>query len=358
MSKSQDVPEKLQAQIIPYLAPAVKELLSSLSPSYQNQLEEIRLRLGKPLCLRLMNSEIFLTGSGKPTGWAEEGYVVQEDDITRTLAAISGNSIYALEEELRRGFITILGGHRVGLAGKTIVESGQIRSMKEFSGLAIRIAREVPGCGDQLAGKILDEQGLPYNTLIISPPRCGKTTDLRDLARRLSQNLHVVIIDERSEIAGCFHGKPQLDVGPRTDVLEGCPKALGIVMAIRALSPQLLITDEIGRREDTEAIEECLNAGVRIIATAHASSLEDLRRRPVIQEMFKQQGFRLVVVLSRRKGPGTIEKVIPLGQTGGKYADQNNWRQSYRLSNRVDRAAESISINPSHAGHQADADGN
>jgi len=350
MSKTQAVPEKLQAQIIPYLAPAVKELLSNLPLSYQNQLEEIRLRLGKPRCLRLMNGEIFITGSGKPTRLAEEGYLVREDDITRTLAAISGNSIYALEEELRRGFITILGGHRVGLAGKTIVENGQIRSMKEFSGLAIRIAREVPGCSDQLAEKILDEQRLPYNTLIISPPRCGKTTVLRDLACRLSQSMQVVIIDERSEIAGCFQGKPQLDVGPRTDVLEGCPKALGIVMAIRALSPQLVITDEIGRREDTEAIEECLNAGVRIIATAHAGSLEELQRRPVMQEMFKRQGFRLVAVLSRRKGPGTIEKIIPLGQTGGKYADQNNWRQPYRLSHRMDGAAKSLSINSSHAG--------
>lgn len=317
MSRNQAMPEKLQAQIIPYLAPVIKELLINLPSTYQNQLEEIRLRLGKPLCLHLMKNETFVTGSGKLTRLAEEGYLVKEDDITRTLAAISGNSIYALEEELRRGFITIKGGHRVGLAGKTIVENGQIRSMKEFSSLAIRIARELPGCGDKMVGQILDGHGLPYNTLIISPPKCGKTTILRDLTRQLSRDLNVVIIDERSEIAGCFQGEPQLDVGPRADVLEGCPKALGIVMAIRALSPQVIVTDEIGRYEDTEAIEECLNAGVRIIATAHASSMEDLKRRPVIQEIFKQQSFQIVVVLSRRKGPGTMEKIIRLGQTGG-----------------------------------------
>ena len=317
MSRNQAMPEKLQAQIIPYLAPTIKELLANLPSAYQNQLEEIRLRLGKPLCLHLIKSETFITGSGKLTRLAEEGYLVNEDDITRTLAAISGNSVYALEEELRRGFITIKGGHRVGLAGKTVMENGQIKSMKEFSTLAIRIARELPGCGDKLTGQILDEHKLPYNTLIISPPRCGKTTILRDLTRQLAQGLNVVIIDERSEIAGCFQGEPQLDVGPRTDVLEGCPKAQGIVMAIRALAPQVIVTDEIGRYEDTEAIEECLNAGVRIIATAHASSLEDLKRRPVIQEMFKQQSFQIVVILSRRKGPGTIEKIVRLGQTGG-----------------------------------------
>lgn len=315
---SRIMPDKIQAQIIPYLAPNVKELLTNLPSAYQNQLEEIRLRLGKPLCLHLMKSETFITGSGRLTRQAEEGYLVQADDITRTLAAISGNSIYALDEELRRGFITIKGGHRVGLAGKTIVENGQIRSMKDFSSLNIRIAREIPGCGGKLVGQILDDYGLPYNTLIISPPKCGKTTILRDIARQLSRELNVVIIDERSEIAGCFQGEPQLDVGPRADVLEGCPKALGMVMAIRALSPQVIVTDEIGRYEDTEAIEECLNAGVRIIATAHASSLEDLKRRPVIQEIFKQQSFQIVVILSRRRGPGTMERIVRLGQTGGE----------------------------------------
>jgi stage III sporulation protein AA len=133
----------------------------------------------------------------------------------------------------------------------------------------------------------------------------------------LSRGLNIVVIDERSEIAGCFQGEPQLDVGPRTDVLEGCPKAMGIVMAIRALSPQVLITDEIGRYEDVQAVEECLNAGVRIITTAHASSLEDLKRRPVLQKIFSQQSFHVVVILSRRKGPGTIEKIVRLSQTGG-----------------------------------------
>jgi stage III sporulation protein AA len=265
----------------------------------------------------MMKSETFITESGKLTRLAEEGYLVTEDDITRTLAAVSGNSVYALEEELKRGFITIKGGHRVGLSGKTIVESGQIKSMKEFSTLAFRIARELPGCGNSLLGQIIDENRLPYNTLIISPPRCGKTTILRDLARQFSKGLNVAIIDERSEIAGCFRGEPQLDIGPKTDVLEGCPKALGIVMAIRALAPQVLVTDEIGRHEDTEAIEECLNAGVRIISTAHASTLEELKRRPVLQEIFKRQSFQVVVILSRRKGPGTIDKIIRLDQAGG-----------------------------------------
>ena len=198
----------------------------NLPTTYQNQLEEIRLRMGKPLCLHLMKSETFITGSGKLTRLAEEGYRVKEDDITRTLAAISGNSIYALEEELRRGFITIRGGHRVGLAGKTIVEHGQIKSMKEFSTLAIRIARELPGCSDKLVGQILDENRLPYNTLIVSPPRCGKTTILGP-GPTIVKGLNIVVIDERSEIAGCFQGEPQL-MGPRTDVLEECPRPWGL----------------------------------------------------------------------------------------------------------------------------------
>jgi len=317
MNWSQSIQEKIQVQVIPYLAPKIRDVLKGLSPSHLNQLEEVRLRRGKPLCLHLQRSETYVTGTGRLTGSPGEGYLVTDEDITRTLAAISGNSVYALEEELRRGFITIRGGHRVGLAGKTIVEGGQVRTMKDFSGLALRIARELPGCSDPIFGRILDDSRLPCNTLIISPPRCGKTTILRDLARRLAEYHNVTIIDERSEIAGCFQGEPQLDIGPRADVLEGCPKAQGIAMAIRALAPQVLITDEIGRHEDAEAIEECLNAGVRIISTAHALGMEDLKRRPVLKEVFQRQSFRVAVILSRRQGPGTVEKIIRLDQDGG-----------------------------------------
>lgn len=312
MSSKLAMPEKIQNQIIPYLAPKIRGSIANLSAAQLEQLEEIRLRLGKPLSLHMMKSEMFLGETGKLSRLAQEGYLVTEDDIVRTLAAVSGNSVYALEEELRRGFITIRGGHRIGLAGKTILEGGQIKSMKDFSGLAVRVARELPGCGNVLLDQIMADRRIPYNTLIISPPRCGKTTLLRDLARQLGNELNVAVIDERSELAGCFRGEPQLDVGAKSDVLEGCPKALGIGMAIRALAPEVLITDEIGRYEDVEAVEECLNAGVKIISTAHAKDIEDLKRRPVMQEIFKQQSFEIIVILSRRKGPGTIEKLIRL----------------------------------------------
>lgn len=154
------------------------------------------------------------------------------------------------------------------------------------------------------------------NTLIISPPRCGKTTILRDLARIIATGSHlhqasnVVIIDERSEIAGSYLGVPQLDVGPQTDVLDGCPKAIGIIMAIRALSPAVIITDEIGQRADVEAIRECLGAGVSIICSVHGAGIEELARRPLFKEILELRAFKVGVVLSRRHGPGSIERII------------------------------------------------
>ncbi|MGE5396088.1 MAG: stage III sporulation protein AA [Chitinophagales bacterium] len=316
------IEEKIRQQVIPCLAPKIREAVSCMAENSLKDLEEIRLRLGQPVVLQFMSYDRFLGFAGEISRDPARGYIVTEEDISRTLAAVSGNSVYAFEEELRRGFITIPGGHRVGLAGKTVLDNGQVASMKDFSGLALRIARDLPGCGDQVMKHIMTADKLPANTLLVSPPRCGKTTILRDIARQLSNccgtsGVNVVVVDERSEIAGCFQGRPQLDVGIRTDILDGCPKAEGIMMAIRALAPQVIIADEVGQAKDVEAIRECLNAGVRIITSAHGSSLKDVARRPVMQDLLQQNSFQTVVVMSRRKGPGTVDEIISLDRNGG-----------------------------------------
>jgi len=235
--------------------------------------------------------------------------VATEADVAHLVAACSGSSLYAYEEEMKQGFITLPGGHRVGFAGKTLLDgAGLVRGLKSISALCLRVARSLPGCADKVLPEILDETATPHHTLIISPPQAGKTTLLRDIARQLSKRgRRVCIVDERSEIAGCYRGRPELDVGPRTDVLDGCPKAQGMLMALRALSPEVLITDEIGRSEDVSAIEEALNAGVRVIASAHGNSLADVAQRPHLARLFERQLFARIVVLSHRKGPGTIE---------------------------------------------------
>lgn len=286
-----------------------------------SKLEEIRIRTAKPLQLRIGEKDYGLNLRGKLIENLNDSYMITADDIYRILASISDNSLYAFEEEIRRGFITIPGGHRVGLAGQVILHGNDIKTIKEFSGICFRVAREVKNCSQALLPQICTGyKGTAVNTLIISPPRCGKTTVLRDLARLLSLGdklvgaQNVVIVDERSEIAGCYQGIPQLDIGPRTDVLDSCPKAIGMMMAVRSLSPQVIITDEIGSREDLQAVNDCVNAGVAVITSIHASNLDEVKKRPLLSELLNTGVFKTVAVLSRRNGPGSVEEVIRLEQ--------------------------------------------
>lgn len=304
--------EMVSKQIIPYLSPSLKTIIMQLDECVFTSLEEIRLRSGQPLVMKIGDSDYAIDPKGKPVKEFKNAYVITEEDIYRTIASISDNSLYAFEEEIKRGFITVQGGHRAGLAGQVVMGGDQIRTIKDFSGICLRIAREIKNCAEPVLKNVIPNGRQIMNTLIISPPRCGKTTFLRDIARNISTSgeCNVVIVDERSEIAGCFRGIPQLDVGPRTDVLDACPKALGMIMAVRSLSPQVVIVDEIGRAEDAEAILECINAGVSVISSVHAGNMRELGKRPVMKTLLEHKIFQLGIVLSRRKGPGTVEEII------------------------------------------------
>src|SRR5699024_2361318 len=189
------------------------------------------------------------------------------------------------------------------------------KTMRDLSSLNIRIAKEKKGVALPILPYLV-EGGRLLNTLVISPPQHGKTTLLRDLARVISYgNVHlsgkkVGIVDERSEIAACVHGMPQRDVGPRTDILDACPKAEGIMMMIRSMSPDVIIADEIGRPEDTVAIQEALNAGVCMMTSVHGSSLSDITRRPTFSRMIGQGMFQRYILLGRSKGVGTVESIF------------------------------------------------
>jgi stage III sporulation protein AA len=307
--------QALKQAVTPYFAGVLHEGLSRLKAEAYQDMEEIRLRAAQPLLLKIGESEWSLTSRGELTKKLPEAIKASREDLYRTIASISDNSLYAFEEEIRRGFITIPGGHRVGLAGQVIVQAAGIKGIKEFSSICFRLAREKKGCARTILPHIMST-GTIVNTLIISPPRCGKTTILRDIACSISTGSpacpphNIAIIDERSEIAGTHRGLAQLDVGLRSDVLDACPKAWGMMMAIRSLSPQVLIADEIGRKEDVEALQECVNAGVAVICSIHARNLEELSKRPLIKKLLSQGAFRLGVVLSRRNGPGTVEEII------------------------------------------------
>lgn len=309
----------------PYLAPRLRETLKHLPLPVLESLEEIRLRCHRPLSICGTGWQSWVGEGGEPISDPAAALVVEQEDIARTVELITYHSLYAWEEELSSGFITLPGGHRVGLVGRALVEKGAVRGLKHFSGLNFRLARQVIGAGDSVLPLILDERtGLPVSTLIVSPPRCGKTTILRDLARQLSDGapalrgmrFQVGIVDERSELAGCIGGIPQWDVGLQTDVLDGCPKAQGIMMLLRGMSPDVIVTDELGREEDAGAVAEAAAAGVIVLASAHAGDLEDLKRRPSLHRLLNGGLFRRAVVLSRRLGPGTVEKVEELGYAG------------------------------------------
>lgn len=306
-------------QIMPVLPPNLAEIIGQVPARYLAELEEIRLRRDRPLMLSVGGSDYFIRRDGMPVFAPSGVYPVNAADLERVLHNISGSSMYALEEELKNGYVTLPGGHRVGLTGRAVLEKGQVKTLKYLSGLNIRVCREIKGAADGLIKHLIDRKiSNVYHTVIFSPPRCGKTTLLRDLVRQVSNGLPglhfsgrtVGVVDERSEIAGCHRGVPQMDVGVRTDVLDSCPKAQGMMILLRAMSPDVIVTDEIGRMEDIHALEEVFNAGVRVIVTIHGSSLRELANRPALQYLLQLNVIERFVLLGRSRGVGTVEKIF------------------------------------------------
>ena len=306
----------LENFIFSVLPPHLVTIISVIPTAQLASLMEIRLRVNRPLLLVLGSVDIMLSSMGDIVNDRDAAYLCTRDDINKILQLISKNSLYAFEQELKMGFLTIHGGHRVGLAGQAIVDGGEMKALKNISSLNIRMAREIKGCGDKIMPYIITGGKRVLSTLVISPPCCGKTTILRDLIRQISignnefRGLQVGVVDERSEIAACKNGTPTVDLGPRTDVLDGCPKASGMLMLIRSMSPAVIATDELGRAEDVCAVREALNAGVSILATVHGRDINEVLQRPYVGELIQHKYFDRYVVLSDRPKVGTIEKVI------------------------------------------------
>ncbi len=288
----------------------MQDEIHSLKAEEREQIEEIRIRTGSPVILIAGGRERRLQG--------RYGQPVENRLVRDIFNSIMDHSAYAYQDELSKGFLTMEGGHRVGVCGKVILEDGQIKAIREVSSLNLRRSREIIGVSDSLISRLFDDRGGFLHTIIVSPPMCGKTTLLRDLIRNLSGlGLRVGVCDERSEIAGCCQGVPGFDLGQRTDILDGCPKGEGMLMLIRGMSPQIIATDEIGKPGDLIGIEGALCAGVSLLTTIHGKDYEELLRSPV-GSLAATGIFKRYIYLTNKPRIGTIlsvtdEKNRPLG---------------------------------------------
>ncbi len=275
------------------IANEIIQVFSTYS-SLINTLQEIRIRVSKPIILKQRNSDIVLQ------------HIVTNEELLHILERFCENSIYAYKNQICEGFLTIKGGHRIGITGSCVIENGKIINIKYVSSLNIRIAREVKGCSNAIINEIIDiDNQTILNTLLVSPPGKGKTTMLRDLVRQISNGINerkfkgkiVGLIDERGELAACYRGIPQNDVGIRTDVIENVSKEKGVEILLRSMAPEIIACDEIGTHEDVQAIEKMLISGVKGIFTMHGNNMEDIKKNTEINKLIEENQIEKVIVL-------------------------------------------------------------
>ncbi len=271
----------------------IKEILYDLPLLYQQAINEIRFRVGRPVTLHTPTRVDLLEHNGKPV-------ITEKVDIEESYRRICDYSLYSHQEEIRNGYITIQGGHRVGISGTAVLQQDKIATLREISSLNIRIARQIYGAADKLLQRI--GPNIVQGLLIAGPPSCGKTTLLRDLVRQLANGVDgqlkkVAVIDERGELAGVYCGIPQHDLGICTDILDHYPKGEGILQAVRSLSPQFIVCDELGGQADLEGVQQGLHSGTVTISTVHAGNLQDLLRKKQGKALLTSQAFGYLAIM-------------------------------------------------------------
>lgn len=289
-------------RILKYFPIKLENILKQEIGEKYNILEEIRIRVGKPIVLKFNNYEKIVR------------YQVNRDEILNILQSVCENSIYSYQKQIAEGFVTINGGHRVGISGSCVIENEKVININYINSLNFRISRQILGCSNNILKHILNlEENSVYNTLIVSPPGAGKTTLLRDVVRQVSSGIRslkfkgidVGIVDERSEIASLYKGVPQNDIGIKSDVIENVSKSIGIRMLVRSMAPKVIVADEIGGFEDIDVINYAMCSGCKGIFSAHGSNFDDIYLNPVLKKLINSHLFETIIFLN------PYEKGIP-----------------------------------------------
>lgn len=284
--------------VLEYLPVTIRDKIEPVLNSPSAQIEEIRLRASKPLMLKIESETVIID------------YIVKQQEILQAFERICENSVYSYRRQICDGYITIKGGNRVGIVGSAVIENGQVININYISSLNFRIARQKIGCSNSIIKEIIDfTNNSIYNTLIVSPPGCGKTTMLRDIIRNISNGISEIgfkgktvgVVDERGEIAAMYKGIPQNDIGIRTDVVDNMPKSEAMRILVRSMCPDVITCDEIGSIQDIDAIDYAMTSGVKGIFTAHGGSIEELNLNPEISKLLNKHVFERIILLNPGK---------------------------------------------------------
>lgn len=286
-------------EVLPYLPRRLRYKLEQTTLSQWLDIEELRLRANAPLTIGIWGESCFVTETGGVTNHESDACRVTAEEVQGTFLAICQNSVYSHMEEIRQGFLTLKGGHRVGICGKAVLEDGKIKTFREVSSLNFRISREILGVADGIMNRVVRDAEV-ISTLIISPPQTGKTTLLRDLIRQISnRGFKVGVADDRGELGAMYGGVPQNDLGAQTDLIDNAPKAEAISLLLRTMSPKVIVSDEIACVKDVEAIRLAHGTGVEIIATTHGKNLAEVKQREILKPLFSDGVFSQAILLSR-----------------------------------------------------------
>lgn len=287
-----------------------REVIYFIENNHDNtmeQLEEIRIRTNRKTIIKYNTKDVIID------------YIPNTRDILNILQILCDNSIYSYQGQICQGFITVVGGHRIGISGSAVMQDGKIININYVSSLNFRIAKEIKGISNYVFSQILENEKIK-NTLIVSPPGYGKTTLLRDLVRNISDyGFTVSLIDERGEIAAMYKGVPQNDVGVRTDIIENATKSIAMRIAVRTMSPQIIVADEIGTEEDIEAINYGICSGVNGIFTAHGGNIEELKRNECLNKIYQQKIFDRIIFLEKM---GKVSKIYKLDKNLNYFDDE------------------------------------